>query len=73
MKSAKAIFNKESEETEGEMLPLIVLVILMASVSFFGGTQLRGRIDKYFIIASIALLQTFLVLVGMYIMKLPKT
>ncbi len=54
------------------MLPEITILILIGIVIMLAQHEERGGIRKYVIIGTIALLQTVLVVLEMYIMKVPK-
>ena len=54
------------------MLPEITLLVLIGIVIILAQQEQRGGIRKYVIIVTIALLQTVLVVLEMYIMKVPK-
>lgn len=54
------------------MLPIITLVMLMAFAGILGRERWQRKTTKYILIAAIALLQTALVLLDMYTMKVPK-
>ncbi len=55
------------------MLPEMTLLTLMGVVLILGGREPRKGIRRYIIIATIALLQSALVVAEMYLMKVPKT
>lgn len=54
------------------MLPVIILVALFGLSARLGAGRWQKKTTTYFVIASIALLQTVLVLLFMYTMKVPK-
>ena len=54
------------------MLPLFILLGLMGVTAYVGSGNWRGNSSRYFVIAAIAFVQTLLVLVLMYTMKVPK-
>ncbi len=54
------------------MLPEMTLLALVGVVLIFARQERRRGIDKYIILATIALLQTALVVLEMYLIKAPK-
>ncbi len=54
------------------MLPILTLVMLMAFAGILGREKWQRKTTKYFLLAAIAFLQTALVLLDMFTMKVPK-
>jgi hypothetical protein len=54
------------------MLPILILVFYLAFPPIFGAAKWQKKTTKYFMLAVIALMQTTLVLLALYIMKVPK-
>ncbi len=55
------------------MLPEITILFFLGVVILLAGEERRNGLRKYVIIATIALLQTALVVVEMFLMKPPRT
>ncbi len=55
------------------MLPLVSVVITQCVVLMLGTRGSRRRSTRVFLIASAAVIQTVLVMVGLFTMKIPKT
>lgn len=53
------------------MLPILTLVILMASAAILGAQRWEKKSTKYILIAAIGFVQTILILIDMFTMKMP--
>ncbi len=53
------------------MAPLFSLISLMIVTIIFGKASWTGKTVKYAVVVAIALIQTALVLIGMFIVKAP--
>lgn len=53
------------------MLPIVFLVIVMASSAILGGEKWQGGTTKYVVMGVLAFLQTAFVLLYMFTMKMP--
>jgi O-antigen ligase len=54
------------------MLALSVLIFFMAVATILGAKRWQRKSTKYLVIAIVALLQTVLVAINMFTMKIPK-